>query len=644
MADDIAAIERIFATQTQLAQDLVKSAQSDINATFKALANSSIWNYAPYKWELPSQPTIGTFPEHGGPQHPASGQRPDKPTLVALGVNVPNPEFGEVPQDSAVAPQFQPIPLPGNQPSNTTGNPPTVHTPTFPNPPTLLPLPPYALPYPYLTIPPAPVYVPPVFNGVAPDDIHTMTVEEYLAQLTNSYDKYSQLVPGLVQNNTFVWFRAMLHENPNIRLLDNMITAYTTNGGAGIPVPIEEGIITRAVDRVTAENRRANEEVWEGVARRGLTLPSGALMSGLKEARQTAAEATSKVIVDVSIENLKLEHDHMKFMLNLGMELQKLLTGFATDTAKIVLECNAQAIELTKLVLTGMIEANNMMVRVYLAKWEGYKAAVEVFKAQWQAIEVQTRVFEAQIRAELAKTEINKAVVAVFEAVVHANTSVVMLYKAQIDAETAKLEADRVAILGYEASVRAYIATLEGWKTQWDGYRSQIEGQLAQAKVYESQEMGYRAKVEGFAAGVNAYKAQVEGYTAQIEAIAKQNEENLKAYSIELDGVLKAYAEDIAAYTAEWGAIEQQAKIGATITGIQSEFLTRMYTQQMQIEIERSREHLSQWEAQLHAAIQVAAGMNGAAKTSTDLAGSILNSLTTFSGQLSTAQTATQAS
>lgn len=633
-------IQAIFNDERAAADALLTDARAAIDTAFRALGTSSVYNYTPYQWQVPSAPFIGSFPTPTGPAHPASGVRPTRPTLVAFDQNIPNPEFGDVPVDSAVAPTFTDPSQPGDAPTDTTGNAPLVHDPVFPSTPSLLALPSSALPYPYITVPSAPTYTPPVFDGITPDDISTMTVQEYLDQLTNSYATYSNDVPSMVQNNTFVWYRAMIGENPNIRILDGIITAYTTAGGTGVPVTIEEGIITRAVDRVTAENLRANTEVWESVTRRGLTLPSGALMSGLKEARQTAAEATSKVAVDVAVKNLELEHDHMKFMLGLGVELQKMLTSFATDTAKVVLDANAQAIELTKLVLTGMIEANNILVKIYIAKWEGYKAAVEVFKAKWQAIETQTRVFEAQIRAELAKTEVNKAVVAVLEAIVNANRALVEMYKSQVDAETAKVAADRVRIMGYEATVRGYVAKVDGWKARWEGYRAQVDGQLAKAKVYESQEQGYRAKVEGYAASVGAYKAQVEGFTAQIEATAKQNEEDLKAYSVELDGVLKAYAEDIAAYTAEWSAIEQQAKVGATITGIQSEFLSKMYTTQVQIDTERAREHLSIWHAQLQGALQAADGMKGAAAVTAQLAGSALNSLTTFAGSLTTATTA----
>jgi hypothetical protein len=38
-----------------------------------------------------------------------------------------------------------------------------------------------------------------------------------------------------------------------------------------------------------------------------------------------------------------------------------------------MVECNGQAIEMTKTVLQGMIEINNAIVKVYLAKWEGYR-------------------------------------------------------------------------------------------------------------------------------------------------------------------------------------------------------------------------------------------------------------------------------
>lgn len=637
---DTSAIQAIFDNQNTIAGQLLQTATDDMDKAFAALGSSTLYQYSPYQWQVPSAPIILGVPFPSGPARPGRPANPKDPALLPYATALPNPTFGIQPVYGLVPPLLTDPTQPGGEPSDNIGSAPGVGSPSFPGLPGLLSLPSSALPYPFITIPNAPVFNTPVFDGVKPDDITTMTVQQYLDQLSTSYTNYSQLIPALVQNNTMAWFRVFLNENPNVRLLDNLITTYLSAGGTGIPTPIEEAIITRAVDRVTADNRRANAAVWENIGRRGLTLPSGALMAGLKEGRQLAAEATSKVVVDVAIKNLDLEHDHMKFMLGLGVELQKLLLGYATETAKVVLEANGQAVDLTKLVLNGMIEANNMIVKVYLAKWEGYKAAVEVFRAKWMAVEMQIRVYEAQIKAEMAKTEINKNVVEVLRVIVEANKALVEQYKIQVDAETAKIETDRVRVMAYEAQVRGYVAKVEAWKVRWDGYRAQLEGNVAKSKVFESQNMGYEAQVRGYAAGITAYTAQVQGYTASVEATSRQNEAALKAFTVQLDGLLRAYGEDVKAYGANWNAIGEQMRASANVLGIQAEFATKSYSTQVQIDTERAREHLAIWRSQLEAGLHAAASMTGAADAAGRLAGSALNGLSAFAGTLATTTSA----
>lgn len=631
-----AEIAQVFDDQRAAATELLTQAETGIQQAYAALSDSSLYAYDPYEWEIPPSPILLATPLPAGPSRPGRPANPAEPTLQKYDITVPNPSFGTAPTSTLQPPVIAFPVQPGGPPQDLTSSAPAVFTPAFPATPALNPLPSSALPYPFITIPDAPVFATPVFDGVKPDDITNITLADYLQKLTDTYTNYSNVMPSLVQNNWLLWFRAMVGENPNLRKIDGIISTYLDAGGSGIPTPIEEAIVTRATDRVTSEYQRKTRAVWNNMADKGLTLPSGALMAGLKEARADSAEGVSKVATDVAIKNLELEHDHMKFMLTLGRELNALLANMASDYAKNVIEINGQAIELTKLVLTGMLEINNAMVRIYVAKWEGYKAAVEVFRAKWEAVEAQIHIYEAQIKAELAKTEINKAVVEILNATVNANRALVEMYKAQVDAESAKVEVSRVQILAYEAQVRAYVAKVEGYKATWDGYRSAVEGQVAVAKVYETQQQGFLANVQAYKATVDAYVAQVQGYTSQIEAVAKQNEISLKVWQVEFDGVLKGFTADVEAYGENWKAIGEQMRAAANSQGIQGEFLAKMYSTQVQIDMERAREHLALWQQRLQTGLHAAEGITSASSVSAGMANSALNSLTAFAGTLAT--------
>jgi hypothetical protein len=83
---------------------MASAAKADVQRAFSALANSSIYNYDAFKWDIPPTPLIGGIGTATGPTVPVRPPDPAKPDLVKLDVNVPNPSFGATPTNRAVAP------------------------------------------------------------------------------------------------------------------------------------------------------------------------------------------------------------------------------------------------------------------------------------------------------------------------------------------------------------------------------------------------------------------------------------------------------------------------------------------------------------------------------------------------------------
>jgi hypothetical protein len=140
---------------------------------------------------------------------------------------------------------------------------------------------------------------------------------------------------------------------------------------------------------------------------------------------------------------------------------------------------------------------------------------------------------------------------------------------------------------------------------------------------------------------VNAYRATIEGYTAKvradgerIRAVGQQNEENLKAWSTQMELWLKEYVAQTEAYKAEWGGVAEIVRGVAEGTRIVADSLFKGYEVEARIDTERAREHLSEWNASLQAMIQSANGLTQTAHVASDLAAAALNSITAFSGQL----------
>jgi hypothetical protein len=630
ISSDVAAI---FTNHLTQAQNMTNQAAAGVQAAFAAFA--SIEPYTAYEWQSGSPPVIGYNPTFPTPGKPALGALQGNPALAPYPA-VGTIAKGSVPSLTATKPSFTYPTAPSGEPSDSTGTVPRMSTLSIPPKPNMYPLPAATLPYTTLNLPPHPVWTDPIFNAKPPEDITSITLEEYLAMLTQAFAEYADTIPRLVQGHWLEWYRAMLGENPLIKKIEGILSSYYDTGGAGIPVPIEEAIITRATDRTTAEYQRAEALVFESAARRGMHLPSGSLLAGIKEARQTKAEAVAKVTTDTAIKNLELEHDYMKFMLQLGVDFEKMLLGFAGDLAKTVTDLNGQAIEMTKQILTGMLGINDAIIKIYTAKWQGYVSAVEAYKAMWQGIEMKIRVYEAEIKAELAKTEIDKAYVEVLTAMVGANTALANMYKTQVEAETAKLEGDKIAIQGYQAAVQAYVAKIEAYKARWQGFAAANEGQVARAKAYEAEVQGYVAQVNGYKAGIEGEAEVIKATGVHIDAVGKQNEQSLKAWQIQLDGTIRAYTGQMEGYKAEWQAVSEQLRGYAEGTRILADALFRGYTSQTQMDIEKAHQHLAEWRSSMEGAINGAKGVTEAAGVASSLAGSALTGLTSFAGALAT--------
>jgi hypothetical protein len=612
-----------------LAGQLVGEARDALNAAAQALGQAGSTEYTPFEFSYPvmafGSPNV-TTQVPGLPQAPNLDNMPNIQT-----VPVDVPDFTEA--FSAQAPTVPSITIPSDPspylPSSLTA-PAMSQNITLPSSPSLLPLPSTTLPYPTLNIPSAPVLVDPTFSGVAPDPIQSITLADYLALLTATYQTYSNSIPALVQSNWRQWYATLMSDHPLLGTMLTAINGYLATGGSGVPTTVEDAIVTRAQDRVSGEQKRASGKVWQEMAKRGLWMPSGALLSGLKEAAQLESEAVSKVTTDVAIKNIELEHDHMKFMLDFGKGMETLLCGTSMEIAKVQTELNGQAIEITKTVLTGMIEINKAIIQIYLARWEGYKAGVEVYKAQIEAQVARITMYKAQIEAELAKTEIDKATVAILEAIINANQASVNLYKAQIEGETAKLEIDRTRATIFEAQTRGFVAQVEAYRARWDGYSSQVKGQEAKAQVYAEQVKGYVGLVDAYRAKAGAYEARTRGFAARTDAASKSNVSQLAAWTAKAEGLLKAYGYNMEAYRTQWTAAVEQMKIQSTYWQSSMESIRAFNTTLSQQQMELGRENLAQWSVRLESTVRAAQGLQAVGNVYAQTAGSIMAGVTSL--------------
>jgi hypothetical protein len=630
--------QEILQIHKDYADQFSSMAQSGLLAAFGALSGSGIFDYHPAGISI-------KFPDFGNPNNvgalPPLPKDPVLPKDVTLKdtINIPNNNTGSAPVASygAIPTYVQPSTPPG-APAFTATAPATPLVPVLPGAPAYLPMPGLTLPYPTVTIPTAPVITQPVFEGRRPNDITVPDAATLVGVYNTEMSGHRNLLPTFITGNADAFISKYAPEFALLRArINNAITAYTdpvTGGGVGIPINIENAIYARAGDKNNVEFQRAIDTSLDTLAKKGYTIPPGAALGSMRQARTAMGDAMVRSSTDIATKNVELEQQNFQFMLKLGEAVEEKMLDMVDKFMVLSLRMDEQAISSAKEMVATYVAAYNLNVMVYKALWEGYSADAAVYRDKIAALEATVRVYESQIKAELAKTEVNTAMVNVLRAVADVNQSLANSYKTQVEAALAPLEVAKIQVAIYEANARAYSAVVSAYEAQWRGYTAQVEGELGKFKAYEASVQGYVAQVQGYRSIVEAYTAQVTAAADTNKAISATNESKVHVYTAQANAAIEVFRGQVAGFSAESDAIIKQANIEVEVWRTRANLIFQEFNVAVQQMFEYAREQMNLFRGQMEAAINAANGLAHASQVAGNLAGQAMGGLTTFAGIL----------
>lgn len=630
--------EEILQIHKDYADQFASLAQSGLMGAFSALSGSGIFDYHPAGVSI-TMPDIGTPGTVGPlPAPPLDPVLPTDPKLKDF-KDVPNDTLGNPPPVSyGSAPYYIAPSTPPDVGTFTAVAPADPGDPTMPVVPPYLPLPDATLPYPTIDIPAAPALSTPVFDGRRPDDIALPDPSVIVGKYMTEQDAHRNMLPAFVTSNVDAFITKYAPEYATIRArINNAITAYTdpvNGGGNSVPANIESAIMARASDRNNLEFQRAVDTSADTLAKKGFTIPPGALLSVLRNARAAMGDAQVRASTDLATKNFELEQQNFQFMLKLGEQLEEKMIDMTLGFMRLALEIDAQSISSAKEIVAAYIGAYNVQALIYRAMWEGYQADAEVYRARIAAMEALVREYEAEIRAELAKTEVNNAKVSVLRAVADVNSAMAQSYRYQVEAAMAPLEAARIRTAIFEAKARAYAAEVGAYEARWRGFSAQVEGELGKFRAYEAQVQGYTATVQGYRAQVDAFAARLNATSEANRTISGYNDAQIRNYAAKADVAIKTYEGKTAAFSAVSSAIIKQADIEVEYWRTKANFIFQEYNVAVQQLFEFAREEMNLFRGQMEAAINAANGLAHASQVAGNLAGQAMGGLTSFAGIL----------
>lgn len=649
--------EEILQIHKDYADQFASLAQSGLSGAFSALSASGLFDYYPAGINI-------TMPDVGEPKEPAEFPNlPGDPTLPTLGdlkdfVDIPNtldgsdehglfePGSGPPPNQfsngvgSLEAPPEYTAPTKPSAIGEFTDQPPEDPTlPPLPTTPTYLTMPALLLPYETINLPTnAPVLTNPVFEGQRPTPITAPTPEYLVTQYRTEKESERAFIPTYVRDHADTLISMFAPDYPEIRSrINQAIIDYTDpidGGGVSIPDNVAASIMARHNDRAMQEYQKALDSTAETLSTRGFTIPPGALLDAVRQARTAMGDSVTRGSSELAGKTLELEQQNFQFMLKLGEALEEKMLETVTQYLRLSLDMNGQAIASAKEILAAYLGAYNIQVLVYKALYDGYQTDAEVFKARIAANESLVRLYETEIRAELAKTEVNNAYVNILRAAADANLAIANSYKVQVDAAMAPLEIARLEVAIFEARVRAYGAEVAAYEARWRGYVAEVEGELGAFKAYEAQAAGFVAQVQAYKAKLEAEVAKITAAAETNRAVGQHNESVVRVYSAQADSAIKVYEGQLAGYATGTNAILKQSDIEVEYWRTKANLIFQEFNVAVQQTFEYAREQMNLFRGQMEAGINAANGLAHASQVAGNLAGQAMSGLTSFAGTL----------
>lgn len=389
-----------------------------------------------------------------------------------------------------------------------------------------------------LTAPVAPEITAVTFNSTAP--INDAIAPTGLA--TSLRSDFSAMGDTLhkVADSHMDGFLAKINPEYNAQMtrIEFQLSKYL-EGGTGLKDSVENAIYSRARSKNDAEARRVRDQAMTDAAARGFTLPTGALMASIQQARQSGADNNATAAREIVVMQAEMEQKNLQFAVTTSADIRKSAVASILAFFQSSISMSNMALDYAKSIMGAMVQVYDTQVKVFSAKLEAYKTEASVYDIKSRAAMQLVDIYKAQIQAFEAMTNVDKSKIDMYRAQIATLKDYADIYKAQVDAVVSEASLEKLRIDLFQAQVQAHAAQVQAKSAEWQGYQAQLAGEETKVKIFSAQ-------ADAFGSSVAAFKAQNEAVSEKIRAEASRNNSLLQ----ELTAKVGAYEADIRAQTA----------------------------------------------------------------------------------------------
>ena len=420
-----------------------------------------------------------------------------------------------------------------------------------------------------ITVPGAPVVQLPAFDAIRPLT-NLPEPGDLAAQYRQDFSDQSNSLVRTIEGEVDVY---MAKINPRFKeqmaAIEDRLATYM-KGGSALSAAVQNDIFEKALDKTNLEYQRARDGAYEEGARRGFTIPGGAVFSAVTQARQGAADNAARVAMEIAVKQAELEQQNLQFAVTQSTNLRQVVIQAAQQWAGQLVQINAQALQFAQGVLQAAIDLYDLRIKIVQARVQIYQAEAEVYQHRLKAVLAVYDAYQAHIEGLKAQVSVDTARVQAFSAQASAYGALANAYKAVIDGVATKAQIERLRVEAFGAEVQAYQASTQAKAAEWQGYRAQLEGEVSKVEAY-------KAEVQAYGQEVEAYKATIQAKSAMAQAVGLSNESAAKSYqaavsgytalvqgkSVESAAYIHSYDSELKGWEAKFKAEEARAKVAA---------------------------------------------------------------------------------
>jgi len=354
----------------------------------------------------------------------------------------------------------------------------------------------------------------PQFSESKPDDLRTV--------FESSYSGYAS---GLVSFVNGYVDAQLVKINPEYHAqmskLEVQLTKYL-DGGTALRPEVEDAIYSRARGKNNAEARRVRDQAFADAAARGFTMPTGALMSAMQQARQAGADNNARAASEITVMQAEMEQKNLQFAVTTSSALRSTIINAMLSYMQNLIQINGQAADLAKTVMNAVIEGYNLLLKYFGARMDEFKAQSALAELKFKAVGIKLELYRGELSALETMVNVDKSKVDIYRAKVEALSSLANLYKSQIEAVLGRASLEKLKLDLFRSQVEAHSQQVQAKNSEWQGFTAQINGQQAAAGLYSAQVQGYGQRVQAFKTQIDAQAEVVRAQVATNQAAADQ--------------------------------------------------------------------------------------------------------------------------